>query len=77
MLRRLNTEHRNYVDSECGSISCPAVYELTESPQNVRVQGIRITDMAGVEGFDAGSEAVVEIPTAVLLEAAAKLSRQS
>jgi len=80
MLRRLNTENRSYVNAgggttDCAGKDCPAVYELTESPAIVRVQGRLVTNTEGLENFNPSSEAAVEIPTAVLLEAAARLAR--
>lgn len=80
MLKRLNTENRNYVSGDggptgCAGGQCPVVYELTDAPAIVRVQGRLVADTAGQENFDPSSEAAVEIPKAVLLEAAARLTR--
>src|SRR5689334_21281649 len=76
MIKRLNTEHRSYSGDPgaCAGSSCPVVYELTHDPQTVRVQGLRVADTANQESFDPSTEAAVEIPVAVLLEAAQKLA---
>jgi len=80
MIRRLNTEHRAYNGSAgpgaCGGGSCPVIYELSHDAGSVRVQGLRVTDTQGQESFNPVTEAAVEIPVAVLLEAARKLSER-
>ena len=80
MIRRLNTEYRSYAagggPGACGGGSCPVVYEMDHDPATVRVQGLKVADTAGQESFDPATEAAVEIPVAVLLEAARKLSEK-
>ena len=80
MMRRLNTEHRSYNGGggpgACGGGSCPVVYELSHDPGSVRVQGLRVADTAGQESFNPETEAAVEIPVAVLLEAARRLTER-
>jgi hypothetical protein len=74
MLKRLNTENRGYDPGEqCEDDTCPVVYELTDVPAKVRVQGLRVADTSGQENFDSARETAVEIPAAVLIEAAQKL----
>ena len=79
MLKRLNTQHRSYGGDPtgCSDKSCPIVYEVTHAPGTVRVQGLRVTDVRGQENFDPATESAVDIPTAVLLEAARKLESKA